>query len=68
MECIEAIREYRDNKDKYLPLIDHEKSTFKAEFITAIVPDTTLISDGIAVSLETGLTSMNAGRRKALRW
>jgi propanediol dehydratase small subunit len=39
MECIEAIREYRDNKDKYLPLIDHEKSTFKAEFITAIVPD-----------------------------
>lgn len=30
MECIEAIREYRDNKDKYLPLIDHEKKHFQS--------------------------------------
>ena len=30
MECIEAIREYRNNKDKYLPLIDHEKKHFQS--------------------------------------
>ena len=31
MECIEAIREYRDNKDKYLPLIDHEKKALSKQ-------------------------------------
>lgn len=30
MKGIDAIREYRDNKDKYLPLIDHEKKHFQS--------------------------------------
>ena len=29
MSAVECVKEYRDNKDKYLPLIDHETMTFE---------------------------------------
>ena len=30
MQAVDAIREYRNNKEKYLPLIDHEKEHFQS--------------------------------------